>query len=177
MGCASSSEAAAVPTPAPTQKPSGNGSAVQLKLHDEAASSSNVTNLAFKKRSSDLSDSGEITSERDEILGGGKQNKLMARAEKISMGVLPLLKSFERFDVDKSGGLSVDELRDALEDLGIVTTKEFATRVLQQYDQVSRGPNIAFSLWCHDHGRDPGKYEIPLSLSIPLFSAAALLRC
>lgn len=69
--------------------------------------------------------------ERFETLG---ENKFVARAEGMTMGVLPILKAFQTFDKDKSGGLSVEELKEALEHLGIDCTMEFASQVLRQYD-------------------------------------------
>lgn len=71
-------------------------------------------------------------SERDEALG---KSQFHTRAESMSTSVLSIMKAFQKFDVDKSGGLSVDELKEALEHLGISTTREFAAQVLHQYDQ------------------------------------------
>lgn len=71
-------------------------------------------------------------SEREEALG---KSKFHTRAADMSTSVLSIMKAFQKFDVDRSGGLSVDELKEALEHLGISTTREFAAQVLHQYDQ------------------------------------------
>ena len=57
------------------------------------------------------------------------------RADHITQGVLPLAAAFDRFDSDASGGISVSELRKALEYLGVENGAEQADAILEQYDK------------------------------------------
>jgi len=52
-----------------------------------------------------------------------------------TLSVLPLVATFDKFDSDKSAGLSVDELAKALTQLGIPASSGQAATILKQYDQ------------------------------------------
>ena len=106
-----------------TDKPLDGGFKKSSSSSGDYSSDNNFTaSLSMRRRSKE---------ERFETLG---ENKFVARAEGMTMGVLPILKAFQTFDKDKSGGLSVEELKEALEHLGIDCTMEFASQVLRQYD-------------------------------------------
>ena len=79
----------------------------------------------------------EIVAERQATLGEKKflARKRAGKAETVISGVLSLASAFDAYDTDKSAGLSICELRGALEQLGIGTSTEMADRILKQYDQ------------------------------------------
>ena len=72
-----------------------------------------------------------IMKERRASLG---QLPFVGRAEEISGGVLPLAAAFDKFDADGSGGIDVEELRKALEYLGVSSDSTQAAAILKQYD-------------------------------------------
>ena len=49
--------------------------------------------------------------------------------------MLPLAAAFDRFDKDCSGGISVQELRPALEYLGVADSSAAAECIMKQYDK------------------------------------------
>lgn len=57
------------------------------------------------------------------------------RAENATSGVLPLAAAFDRFDRDRSGGITLKELVPALEYLGVAGSEQAAALVMQQYDK------------------------------------------
>ena len=60
---------------------------------------------------------------------------VVMRADHVASGVLPLAAAFDRFDRDKSGGISLQELRPALEYLGVQESEAAAACILKQYDR------------------------------------------
>ena len=97
--------------------------------------SSSVTPLGSSS-SSILPGAEEIKLERRRSLGrlslpeGPKTG-----VDHIISGVLPLAEAFDRFDEDQSGGLSIDEVKTALEYLGVGhNSSEQARKLLMQYD-------------------------------------------
>ena len=81
----------------------------------------------------------DIVAERQATLGEKKflarKQSAKANAGTVMSGVLTLANAFDAADADKSAGLSVKELRGALDQLGIGTSTEMADRILKQYDQ------------------------------------------
>lgn len=73
-----------------------------------------------------------IQLERRQSLG---QLPIAARAEMVIDGVLPLAATFDKFDVDASGGINANELRAALEYLGVHTSEAHAQDMLAAYDR------------------------------------------
>ena len=69
--------------------------------------------------------------ERGSSLGA---TPILARADNMMQGVLPLAAAFDRFDGDRSGGIDVTELRAALEFLGVAVSSDQATNILRHYD-------------------------------------------
>lgn len=83
-----------------------------------------------------LPDRESVRLERSRSLGRGKL--LLGMPEKpaatgITTSVLSLSAAFDRFDTDKSAGLSMDELQPALEHLGISANSEQAANILKTY--------------------------------------------
>ena len=74
----------------------------------------------------------DIQKERRASLG---ELPILMRADTIAQGVLPLAQAFDKFDHDASGGISVAELRGALEYLGVEKGGEQAGALLKQYDK------------------------------------------
>lgn len=68
----------------------------------------------------------QILKERRSSLG---ELPFIGRAEKIVEGVLPLAAAFDKFDGDGSGGIDGNELRAALEYLGVPVTSEQASSI------------------------------------------------
>jgi len=74
----------------------------------------------------------DILKERRVSLG---ELPIMTRSDHVVQGVLPLAAAFDRFDKDRTGSLSVSELRLALESLGVRNAGGQADALLAQYDR------------------------------------------
>ena len=58
----------------------------------------------------------------------------LSKAEGINQGVLSLVAAFDKFDIDKSGGIDVQELASALAYLDMDANSEQARAILAAYD-------------------------------------------
>lgn len=74
----------------------------------------------------------DILKERRVSLG---ELPIMTRADHVVQGVLPLAEAFDRFDKDRTGSLSLTEVRAALESLGVRNAVGQAEALLGQYDR------------------------------------------
>ena len=95
----------------------------------------------------------EINAEREEL----KSVHFLGRAQGLMSGVLPLAAAFDKFDEDGSGGIDSQELRKALEYLGVdVGSNEKAQAILEAYDSVRRRrPPTSFRRSCPTEPRSP----------------------
>ena len=98
----------------------------------------------------------EIQSERRNSLGGRLpmvDEDPKAAIDHIISGILPLADAFDKFDVDQSDGLTIDEVKSALEYLGVGhNSSEQAHKILLQYDNYpDRKLDVKeFSALCRD---------------------------
>lgn len=84
------------------------------------------------RRRSSAANAAEIMQERRVSLG---DVPIVMRANHVVQGVLPLAAAFDRFDRDENGSISLDELKPALEYLGVSGGAAAAEAVLKRYDE------------------------------------------